>query len=94
MSFFARNEIFLCRSEDFFDVEFLHRSYQKVRRAYTNYINIIVKKMADVDGHKSIPRRPITANDRAIKSQQQGQHFPRVGFLVAPAVTGCFPMGF
>ena len=44
--------------------------------------------MADADGNNSMPRVRITTNDRAIESQQQGQHFPRVGFLVEPAVTG------
>ena len=42
--------------------------------------------MADADGNNSTPRRPITPNDRANESRQPAQHFPIVGFPIAPPV--------
>jgi hypothetical protein len=41
----------------------------------------------DTNCNNFVPRRPITANDTSIERQQQGLHVPRVGFLIAPAVT-------
>ena len=42
--------------------------------------------MADADGNNSTPRHPITPNDRANESRQPAQHFPIVGFPIAPPV--------
>ena len=46
------------RFEEFWGGEFLHHSYQKLRRAYVNYIEIIVKAIADADNNISAARRP------------------------------------
>ncbi len=43
--------------------------------------------MADADDNNSIPRRPITSNNKAIESKQQGQHVLRIGFSIKPAIT-------
>ena len=84
--FFCNNRDFLWCSEESFEVEFLHHSYQKIRRTYTITSKKIVETMADADGHNSIPQHRIASNDGAIESRHQGLHFPRVGFSIVPAV--------
>jgi len=57
----------LCHVDNFWGVEFLHRSYQKLRRAYINYIEIIVETMANANRVISARRRRISAYDSAIE---------------------------
>ena len=57
------------RFEEFWGVEFLHHSYQKLRRAYVNYIEITIKTMADADGNISTLRLPTKSIDGANESQ-------------------------
>ncbi len=73
-------------SEDFLKMRFLEYVYLNLRRSYTNSIKIIVKTMADANGHNSVPRLPHLPTFGANESQQQGQQLPRVGVTFAPGV--------
>ncbi len=59
--------------EEFSKDAFFEYVYQNLRRAYAHSIEMIVKTMANADGNNSIPRHPITPNDRANESKQPGQ---------------------
>ncbi len=65
--FFAVIAKKLCRFEDFSRVEFLHRSYQKRRRGYINYIEKPTKTMANADSIISACQRRIAAYDSAFE---------------------------
>ncbi len=57
--------------------------YQKLRRAYVNYIDIIVKTMAGADNNISAARWSTTTMNTSTARWNHKLHFPLVGISIA-----------